>query len=131
MPPSKRLESLRTAVSAMTTRSIALAFFLCLLACGRVAPGSGSAGQNERTAVRVDNQGFADMTVYAVRSSQRVRLGLVPGHAVKIFDVPRGLMGGLTTLRFIADPIGVTRPSVSEEITVAPGDTVMMTIPPI
>jgi hypothetical protein len=27
----------------------------------------------------------------------------------------------LTPLRFIADPIGGTRPSVSEEITVAPG----------
>jgi len=40
-------------------------------------------------------------------------------------------LGGLATLRFIADPIGATRPSVSEEITVAPGDTVMMTIPPI
>jgi hypothetical protein len=39
-------------------------------------------------------------------------------------------MSGLTQLRFIADPIGSTRASVSEEITVAPGDTVMMTIPP-
>jgi hypothetical protein len=95
-----------------------------------VGTGSG-AGQNEPTAVRVDNQGFTDMTVYAVRSSQRVRLGLVPGHAVKTFDVPPGLVSGLTTLRFVADPIGSTRPSVSEEITVAPGDTVMMMIPPI
>jgi hypothetical protein len=128
MPPTKRLESLRTAGSAMTNRSIVLAFFLSLLACSSVAPGSG--GQNEPTAVRVDNQGFTDMTVYALRSSQRIRLGLVPGLTVRTFDVPPGLVSGLTTLRFVADPIGSTRPSVSEEITVAPGDTVMMMIPP-
>jgi hypothetical protein len=34
-------------------------------------------------------------------------------------------------LRFIADPIGGARPSVSEEITVAPGDSVVLTIPPL
>lgn len=115
----------------MTNRSIVLASVLSLFACTTVAPGSGGAGQNEPTAVRIDNQGFADMTVYAVRSSQRVRLGLVPGHTVRTFDLPQGLLGGLATLRFIADPIGATRSSVSEEITVAPGDTVMMTIPPL
>jgi hypothetical protein len=114
----------------MINRSIVLAFLFSLAACSTVPPGSGGADQNERTAVQVENRGFADMTVYAVRSSQRVRLGIVPGHSVKVFDVPRALLGGLTPLRFIADPIGTTRPSVSEEITVAPGDTVFMTIPP-
>lgn len=114
----------------MTSRSIVLASFLAIVACSTVSPGSGGADQNDRTAVQVENRGFADMTVYAVRSSQRIRLGIVPGHSVKVFDVPRALMGGLTPLRFIADPIGTTRASVSEEITVAPGDTVVMTIPP-
>jgi hypothetical protein len=95
-----------------------------------VSPGSGGAGQDERTAIEVENQGFQDMTVYALRSSQRVRLGIVPGHSTRVFEVPRALLGGLATLRFIADPIGTTRPSVSEEITVAPGDTVVMRIPP-
>jgi hypothetical protein len=115
----------------MTKRSIVLVSLLSLVACSTVSPGSGARGQNEPTAVRIDNQGFVDMTIYAVRSSQRVRLGLVPGHAVRTFDLPQALLGGLATLRFIADPIGATRSSVSEEITVAPGDTVMMTIPPL
>ena len=115
----------------MKSRSIALALFLLFaVACSTMAPGSGSADQNQRTSVRVDNQGFLDMSVFAVRSAQRLRLGLAPGHSVTVFDVPRGLINGLTPLRFIADPIGGSRPSVSEEITVAPGDTVMMTIPP-
>jgi len=41
------------------------------------------------------------------------------------------LVSGLTPLRFVADPIGGNRASVSQEITVAPGDTVVLMIPPI
>jgi hypothetical protein len=110
--------------------SAALAVFLLIVvACRSMATGSGS-DQNQRTAVQVDNRGFADMNVYAARSAQRVRLGMAPGNSTTVFTVPPGLVSGLTPLRFIADPIGGTRPSVSEEITVAPGDTVVMTIPP-
>jgi hypothetical protein len=115
---------------AMKRISAALAlFFVTLVACSTMAPGSGN-DQNQRTAVQVDNRGFSDMNVYAARSAQRVRLGMAPGHSTTLFTVPPGLVSGLTPLRFIADPIGGTRPSVSEEITVAPGDTVVMTIPP-
>jgi hypothetical protein len=115
----------------MKTRLIALALLLVsLAACSTLPAGSASASQNQRASVRVENQGFADMTVYAARSSERVRLGLVPGHSSAVFDVPAGLVSGLTPLHFIADPIGSARLSVSEEIMVAPGDTVVMTIPP-
>ena len=115
----------------MKMRSVSVGlFFLFLAACTTMARGSGATTQNEPTVVRVDNQAFADMTVYAARSAQRLRLGIAPGHTVSLFTVPSGLMSGMTSLRFIADPIGSTRASVSEEITVAPGDTVMMTIPP-
>ena len=115
----------------MKRKSAVLALFIvALVACRTMAPGSGSTDQNQRTAVQVDNRGFADMTVYAARSAQRVRLGMAPGNSTTLLNVPHGLVSGLTPLRFIADPIGGTRPSVSEEITVAPGDTVVMTIPP-
>lgn len=105
-------------------------FVMTLVACRTTGSGLGSANQNQPTAVQVDNRGFADMNVYAARSAQRVRLGMAPGNSTTVFTVPPGLVSGLTPLRFIADPIGGTRPSVSEEITVAPGDTVVMTIPP-
>ena len=111
--------------------SVALAlFFVTLAACRTAGAGLGSNDQNQRTAVEVDNRGFSDMNVYVARSAQRVRLGMAPGHSTTLLDVPHGLVSGLTPLRFIADPIGGTRASVSEEITVAPGDTVVMTIPP-
>jgi hypothetical protein len=93
----------------------------------------GSANDTERgpTIVQVDNQGFLDMTVYTSRSGQRQRLGIAPGNSKANLQVPQILMSGLTPLRFIADPIGGNRASVSQEITVAPGDTVVLTIPPI
>ena len=115
----------------MKSRSIAVTlFFLFTAACSTMAPGTGSADRYQRTAVRVDNQDFLDMTVFAARSAQRVRLGIAPGHSIATLDLPPALISGLTPIRFIADPIGGSRPSVSEEITVAPGDTVLMTIPP-
>jgi hypothetical protein len=60
-----------------------------------------------------------------------VRLGTATGNSKSNFVVPSFLMSGLTTLRFVADPIGGRRASVSEEITITPGDTVVLTIPPV
>ena len=115
----------------MKTRSIALTlFFLSVAACSTMARNQSGADGNQKTVVRVDNQAFLDMKVYAARSAERLRLGLVPGHSITVLDVPQSLLSGSTRLRFIADPIGGTRPSVSEEMTVVPGDTVLMTIPP-
>lgn len=115
----------------MKNRSVALAlFFVSIVACTTMAPGSLSTDLDNATAVRVDNRAFTDMTVYVARSSQRQRLGLAPGNSVTVFNLPRGVVAPATPLRFIADPIGSSRASVSEEITVSPGDTVMMIIPP-
>jgi hypothetical protein len=111
-----------------------IAFALVLLgaaACKTLSHGSGTVDQNQPTVVQVDNQGFIDMDVFALRSSQRVRLGTAPGASKTNFTIPPSLVSGLTPLRFIADPIGGRRASVSQEITVAPGDTVLMTIPAV
>jgi hypothetical protein len=112
-------------------KTILLVASLSLVAGACHGLGRGSGVEPARASIRVDNEGFSDMTVYALRSAQRVRLGLAPGHANTVFTVPSALMNGLTQLRFIADPIGGARPSVSEEITVAPGDSVTLTIPPL
>ena len=116
----------------MKIRSIVFALLvLGASACNAFSRGSGSSDQNQPTIVQVDNQGFLDMTVYAARSSQRVRLGTATGNSKSNFVIPSFLMSGLTTLRFVADPIGGRRASVSEEITITPGDTVVLTIPPV
>ena len=116
----------------MKIRSIAFALLLLgASACKTFSRGSDDAEQSQPTVIQVDNQGFLDMNVFAMRSSQRVRLGTAPGNSKTNFTVPSSLVSGLTSLRFVADPIGGRRASVSEEITVAPGDTVVLTIPPV
>jgi hypothetical protein len=84
---------------------------------------------NERTTVTVDNQSFLDMAIYATRG-QRVRLGTAAGHSKTVLVIPEALLGGVGIIRFIADPIGSSRASVSEEISVTKGDDIGLLIPP-
>lgn len=80
--------------------------------------------------LQVENRGFADMVIYAVSGSQRVRLGLANGNSTRAFTIPRTLLRGAGPLRFLADPIGGNRSPISEEMIVEPGDIVTLVIPP-
>jgi hypothetical protein len=102
---------------------------LLLAACGGQAPKT-APDPDAVAQLQVDNQGFSDMVIYAVSGGQRVRLGLATGHSTRMFTLPRYLVRGSGTLRFLADPVGGTRTPVSEEMTVQPGDLVTITIPP-
>ena len=82
------------------------------------------------TRLRVQNQAFLDMTIYVYRGPQRLRLGTANGNSTTRFTIPASLIFGATPLRFQADPIGSNRASISEEITVSPGDEVTLMIPP-
>ena len=82
------------------------------------------------TRLRVQNQAFLDMTIYVYRGPQRLRLGTANGNSTTRFTIPASLIFGATPLRFQADPIGSSRASISEEITVSPGDEVTLMIPP-
>ena len=82
------------------------------------------------TRLRVENQAFLDMTIYVYRNSQRVRLGTATGNSVTRLTIPPNMIFGATPLRFQADPIGANRTPISSEITVTPGDEVVLTIPP-
>jgi hypothetical protein len=116
----------------MKTRLIASSVLIAgLIACSGLKQGTNSTTAAGPTVVEVDNQGFLDMTVYAVRSEQRYRLGIATGNSKTNLTIPSVLISGITPVRFVADPIGGRRASVSQEITVAPGDTVVLTIPPV
>ena len=109
-------------------------FFAAILGLAVAACG-GSKSQSApipppRTTVRVENQGFADMTIYAIRSGQRVRLGQATGNSTSTFTIPANLIFGATPLRFLADPIGGKGTPISDEITVQPGDQVTLVLPP-
>lgn len=90
----------------------------------QVAPGTAAT-------LQVQNQGFADMTIYVLRDGiQRVRLGLSTGNTTQLFTIPADIIAGAGTLRFIADPVGGRRAPISDEISVRPGDKVTLIIPP-
>jgi len=114
----------------MKVRSISLALLLfCLAGCAALSR-SNASDQSQPAVLEVDNRSFLDMDVFAAQSAQRVRLGTANGNSKTYLNIPTFLVSGVTSLRFIADPIGGNRASVSEEITVSPGDTVVLVIPP-
>jgi hypothetical protein len=92
---------------------------------GRARP----APAEDRTTVRVDNRSWNAVNVYAIRTSQRIRLGTVQATSTTVLEIPRTLVSGLTTLRFQIDPIGSNRTPISEQITVSPGEEVQLIVP--
>ena len=103
----------------------------CARRRARTAAADSTGAQPTRTALRVENRGFPDMTIYVIRSgSQRIRLGIAGGNRTTVLPIPSYLVSFPTPLRFLADPIGGNRTPVSDEITVSPGDEVVLTIPP-
>ena len=78
----------------------------------------------ERTTVRVVNDNWHDMTVYAVRSGYRRRLGTVTSFTSRVFTLPPAFLIPSDELRLIADPIGRRGAYVSEALVVNDGDVV-------
>jgi len=106
---------------------VCVAAALVLTACGGARS---PASDQPQTTLRVENQGFLDMTIYLLVGSQRVRLGIATGNSTTVMRIPSQYVFGATSLRFLADPIGGNRTPVSESITVSPGDEVGLIIPP-
>jgi hypothetical protein len=105
---------------------------LALPACASTQPGDPEepAAERQPTTLVVENQRFLDANIYVVRGGQRIRLGLAAGNSRTRLVIPPSLIFGVTTLQFIADPVGAPRAPVSNEISVTEGDEVRMTIPP-
>ncbi len=83
-----------------------------------------SAAVSDRTTVRVINDNWLDVTVYAVRGGYRRRLGTVTSFASRVFTLPQAFLIPSDELRLIADPIGRRGTFVSEPLVVNPGDVV-------
>ncbi len=109
---------------------LAAALAVAFTACARrteINPNEGAGP----TQVRVVNQGYADMDIFVLSTGTgRIRLGTVTGNSTATFTLPGYLVGHATQMRFLADPIGSNRTPVSDQITVEPGATVELTIPP-
>jgi hypothetical protein len=113
------------------SRRLALPFvLLAMLGCAPRSRSSAPPPANPPTYVRITNQSWLDMNVYVLRSSQRIRLGMIGANQTQRFTLPANLIFGATPLRFMADPIGSSNTAQSFEIVVSPGDEITLTIPP-
>ena len=100
-----------------------------IMACGR-GQANTAAGADRVTTLRVDNRSYLDMTIYLIAGSQRIGLGQAGGNTQTTLRIPSQYVYGVSSLQFLADPIGGTRTPVSDTIQVSPGDQVQLIIPP-
>ena len=84
--------------------------------------------ETPRTTVRVINDNWQDITVYAVRAGYRRRLGTVNSFTSRVLTLPPTLLIPSDDLRLIADPIGSRGVYVSEPLVVNAGDVVEWTV---
>lgn len=80
------------------------------------------------TKVRVKNQNWSDMSIYILYGSQRYRLGMVPGLETRVFIIPERLVTGVSSIRFLADPIGGRATPVTQELAIFPGEEISLLI---
>ncbi|MFQ5865425.1 MAG: hypothetical protein ACE5IW_09380 [bacterium] len=83
-----------------------------------------------KTKVKVDNQNVMSMTIYVLKRSEQIRLGLVPGLSTRVFAIPDDVVTGAAPVRLLADPVGSNLNPISEEFDVSPGDVIEMVIRP-
>ncbi len=94
---------------------------------GRRAANTDAAAQDQ-TILVVRNDSFLDHNIYLLQGSQRVRMGTARGLATTRFTIPRQYVFGVSSLQFLADPIGSNVSPISERINVMAGDEVHLVI---
>lgn len=100
---------------------------LSLPACGARR---GPAPEVVRTTLTVRNDNYLDHNIYLIVGTDRIRIGTARGLTTTRFTIPRQYLFGVSVLQFLADPIGGRANSISERISVSPGDEVELVIRP-
>jgi hypothetical protein len=108
--------------------SLLLALAASSSACRTASRANNADERQAKTTVSVENREFADMSVYVLRSGQRLRLGIASGHSTSVLSIPDYLVRAGNELQFLCDPIGSASEQVSERMTVFPGDQLVLTI---
>lgn len=109
---------------------LAHAVFIAAASCGGSGAVSSQAEPEDGAWLRVDNQTFQDLNMFVWHNQARQRLGRSTANTSITFRIPSSMVGTRSRLRIIADPIGRAVESLSRELDVVPGDTVIMIIPP-
>jgi len=137
---TKRRMTMKTRTKAQENPRRMLVMILAAMATASLAllPGS-AAGQDADTdvvktekaidrdapiTVKVRNNGWLDMRVYAVAHGNRWRLGTAHTGQPLIVEIPRHLQGGIVPLQLVAYPIGGSGVAATEQLLLSPGDQV-------
>lgn len=78
--------------------------------------------------VEVVNDNFLDMGVFVMVDGVNLRLGDVTGKSSESFTLDPARLSPSQGLRLLADPVGSRNAFLSDEVAVAPGSTVVLTI---
>ena len=81
--------------------------------------------QVEAITLRVVNNNWSDMRIYAVRLGSRIRLGTVTSMTSETFAVPDFLQADVSDFQLLAVPIGGTVSVLSPAVYPSPGDEVV------
>ena len=76
----------------------------------------------------IQNDNSRIVTVYAVRSGTRMRLGTVSGVSTVTFDLRRDMLESDGRLRVLVEPLGSTSRYFSDPIFVAEGEIVELVV---
>ena len=132
---------MKTRTKAQETPRRMLALILAAMAAASLAlmPGSAAGQDVEKTdqtraekavasdapiKVKVRNNGWLDMRVYAVTRGNRWRLGTASTGQLLTVELPRHLQADIFQLELVAYPIGGSGVAMTEELLLSPGDQV-------
>lgn len=93
---------------------------------GSYAPEELFPGRKAPPVVRVTNNNWSTMTVYAVQGTSRFRLGMVTSMSTAVLRIPASILASASGLRLLADPIGGSETFQTPAIHVSPGDEVQL-----
>lgn len=103
-----------------------IALLCAMAACASVGRGT-PAPESAQTSIRVDNQGFPDVNVYAVAGGSPYRLGFIPGNTVKMLRMPSRFLSGATAFQILVRPIaGIAY--VLPGLTIVGGEHISVTL---
>lgn len=95
-------------------------------ACSRTQEAGGEVAPATAIGLRVRNDNFLDMDVYAVSEGLATRLGTVTGNSSRNFILDASL--ATRDFRIVAAPIGGNGRASSGSVIVSPGQTIEFTI---
>jgi hypothetical protein len=98
------------------------------LAAGCSTYGRTEAAAQPRTTLTVENLTTADMTMYVRFGGARSRLGIARSNGRTVLPIPSSVVGFGTVLRFESNAVAGPGGTLSEEMSVSPGDSVHILI---